>query len=145
MGRESTQETHIKVGEMYWEMYLEVTVRSLASSTAVVLKTRARFRRCKMQAMQICCAQHRTCKEQQQVESKADKGLFMLCICMSVRRNRCTQQAALLCPFPFQVLVINGNIRLFSQHNPWQLFSGCTGLSCLHVCTRVMNAHVIPQ
>lgn len=127
-------------------MCLEVTVQSLASSTAVVLNTQARFRRCKMQAMQFCCAQHRTCKEQQQVESEADKGLFMLCICMSVRHNRCTQQAALLCPFPFQVLMINGTIRLFSQHNPWQLFSGCTGHSYLHVGTRVMTAHhFVPQ
>lgn len=33
------------------------------------------------------------------------------------------------------------HLSLFSQHNPWQLFSGCAGHSCLHVCACVMNAH----
>lgn len=130
------------MGEKYWEIYLAVTVQSPSSSTAAVLNTWARFRRYKMKAMQICCAQHRACKGQQQVESKADKGLFMLCVCVSVRHNRCIQQAALLCLFPFQVLVIHGNIQVS--------FPSITLGSCsvdvldIHVCMCASTCHECP-
>lgn len=78
------------------------------------------------------------------MESKADKGLFMLCVCMSVRHNRCTQQAALLCPFPFQVLVIKGNIQVFFhsvtlavvQWMCWTLMP-----ACMHLCHECPPLH----
>jgi len=123
-------------------MDVEVTVKYLASSTAVVLNTRARTRRSKAEAKRICWAEHRRhIKSSHRWRVRQMKGYSCRCRCpcVSARRNRCTQQAFVALP----VSISGSGDRwpwkgLFSLRSPLQLLRGYTKHRCMQ-----RNAHCL--